>query len=426
MRAAFEHVDGASLRLFRFCFGLLIAWQAYRVVSGSSIEANLNVDHFHFTYFGFAWIRPMHAQAMYAIHYCMMVCGLSIAAGLLVRWAAAVYVVTFAYTFLCEQALYLNHHYLIILLAFLIVFLPHGKTVPRWTIWFLRIVVGIVYLYAGIAKLNVDWLAGQPVRMWLAKRVDKPWIGQFLDDEWTVWVVAYGGLILDLFIFPALVWRRTRLFGFFWITIFHLANKWLFNIGVFPWLMIPLTTVFFDPSWPRRFWPWGKRELQADAGAPGHRVLASFAVVFLIAHAAIPMRHFLYPGRVSWTEEGHLFSWHMKLRSKEGYTTFFVTDPKTGKTTPLDVRSELTNRQFRKMSTRPEMILQFAHFLRDGYRLRLGYDVEIRAEAKCSLNARPYQDLIDPKVDLAQVRSALWPPATWIVPLIDTEERRRY
>jgi len=33
----------------------------------------------------------------------------------------------------------------------------------------------------------------------------------------------------------------------------------------------------------------------------------------------VPLRHLLYPGYVSWNEQGHRFAWQMKLRDKEGF-----------------------------------------------------------------------------------------------------------
>ena len=50
----------------------------------------------------------------------------------------------------------------------------------------------------------------------------------------------------------------------------------------------------------------------------------------------VPLRHFFYPGNVSWTEEGHRFAWHMKLRSKRGVCTYHVTDPVSGRTWEID------------------------------------------------------------------------------------------
>jgi len=119
---------------------------------------------------------------------------------------------------------------------------------------------------------------------------------------------------------------------------------------------------------------------------------------------------------VSWTEEGHNFAWHQKLRNKRCDTEFFVTDPSTGEIGGVYESEFLTSRQERKMSTRPHMILEFAHFLAGRYREKEGREVEVRVEASCSLNGRAWQLLVDPEVDLAAEPRNLW-PRSWIVPL---------
>ncbi len=40
--------------------------------------------------------------------------------------------------------------------------------VPRFTIDTIKIIIGILYVYAGLAKINSDWLLeAQPLRTWL-------------------------------------------------------------------------------------------------------------------------------------------------------------------------------------------------------------------------------------------------------------------
>ena len=131
----------------------------------------------------------------------------------------------------------------------------------------------------------------------------------------------------------------------------------------------------------------------------------------------VPLRHLLYPGDVSWTEEGHHFSWHMKLRDKEAAALFTLRDPSSGRTWTVDLR-ECKSRQCEKMAGHPDMVLQFSHFLA-GEKRREGYgDVEVRAHVLASLNGRRPQLLVDPTVDLAKERRSMR-PARWIMPLTE-------
>ena len=130
-----------------------------------------------------------------------------------------------------------------------------------------------------------------------------------------------------------------------------------------------------------------------------------------------PLRHWLYPGNVSWTEEGHNFSWHMKLRDKDPFIQFQITDPKTSETWRPDPRRYLTRRQIGKMGTRPDMILLFAHHLAEQARKDGHEDVEVRVKARASLNSRMPRLMIDPSVDLAAQTRRLFARSAWILPL---------
>ena len=149
--------------------------------------------------------------------------------------------------------------------------------------------------------------------------------------------------------------------------------------------------------------------------------------LYVLLQALLPLRHFLYPGVVSWTEEGHAFAWHMKLRDKEAVLRLVARDLVGEKVWQIDLQdpktsTELTDWQRDKMSGRPDMILQYAHHIARRLRAQTGHDIEVRAQAKASLNGRPYQVLIDPNVDLAKERRSLW-PATWIMPLDPPDQR---
>jgi hypothetical protein len=278
--------------------------------------------------------------------------------------------------------------------------------------------------------MNADWIRNEPPRMWLADQSDRTliWdglpIGRLFTQEWFVQFYTWGGMLFDLLIVPALLWRRTRAAAFIVCVGFHLTNAWMLSIGIFPWFMIAATTLFFEPNWPRKvkllFAPFREGDrpcIRPTAGSPlRQRVIVTLIAIHLGLQLVIPFRHLLYPGVVHWTEEGHRWSWHMKLRSKDCRGAFFVTDPVSGSTAIVTPDRYLEEHQVDKAIGRPDMILQFAHFLRDKWRER-GYEqVEVRAKIRCSLNGRPFQVYVDPDVDLAAEERTLG-HVRWIVPL---------
>ena len=156
---------------------------------------------------------------------------------------------------------------------------------------------------------------------------------------------------------------------------------------------------------------------------PAPKTLSSFQrcwLAVMIIHISFqtlfPLRHFVYPGYVGWDEAGHNFSWHMKLRGKSGKATFTVRDPETGKSQVIDNKRYLTRRQIDKMTGRPYLILQFAHFLRDAYTVPGQKPAEVYVETRVRLNGRKAQRLIDPSVNLAQIKPSEIPTG-WVFPL---------
>ena len=426
-------VDIAILAYFRIAFGAIMLWEMWRYSSYGWISRYWIEPSFHFTYFGFDWVQPWPGIGMYIHFGVMALLALFILLGLWYRLSAMLFFLGFSYIFLLEQAQYLNHFYLVCLIAFIMIFLPANRAwsldawrqpngrsgwMPNWSLWLLRFQIAVPYFFGGLAKLNGDWLRAQPIESWLAARTDFPLIGQFFREKWMVYGFAYGGLLLDLLVVPFLLWRKTRPFAFAAAVLFHLMNARLFSIGIFPWFMIAATAVFFAPDWPRRglnLFGFGQKAVEA----PAKIKLPSWSLALLLSYVLlqifVPLRHFAIPGEVSWTEEGHGFAWHMKLRDKDADVIFTLRN-EAGETWQPDPLDHLTARQLRKMSTRPYMILQFAHFLAEEAAAQGQGQVTVQAEVWASLNGRERQLLIDPTVDLAAQPRTLR-KVEWILPL---------
>jgi len=492
----FKRVDIASLIFFRIAFGIVMLWEVKRYFDKGWIARYWIDPLFNFAYTGFEWLSPWSGNGMYLHFYGLGLLALFISLGLFYRLSMALFFVAFSYIFLLEEARYLNHFYLIMLLSFVMIFVPahrsfsldallrpglRADTVPAWTLWLVRFQLGVAYFFGGIAKLNSDWLLrGEPLRDWLSDRTDFPFIGQFFDYEWAVYLFAYGGLLIDLLAVPLLLWRRTRPYAFTAVVLFNLLNASWFSIGIFPWLMIVASSILFAPSWPRKLFdtlwlrPSHKSVLMMAGALLGtvgalwfHRTFelvpltvgalaglliswffmdkarplsessqfeisykysknitrSQFAVVILLSSWALvqiglPLRHYTVPSKVSWTEEGHRFAWHMKLRDKDGEVQFYAVNPHTQDSREIDPRATLTSWQYRKMSTRPYMIRQFARYLASKPE---NLEAEIRVRALAELNDREPQFLIDPNVDLAKVDTKLLGRNDWILDLNETQ-----
>ncbi|HEX5886581.1 MAG TPA: HTTM domain-containing protein [Pyrinomonadaceae bacterium] len=453
--ALFNPVDISFLVFFRILFGGIMLWEVYRYFTYGWIARYFIEPVVTFTYYGFSWVQPWPGRGMYIHFFVLGLAAACVIAGFLYRIAAPIFFLAFTYSFLLDQTRYLNHFYLVCLVSFLMCFLPaqrafsvdallrrkiRSDVVPAWTLWLLRAQVGIPYFYGGIAKLNSDWIhGGEPMRTWLSPLTRAPGIGHIFAADWVVYSFVIGGLMLDLLVVPLLVWRRTRLFAFAAAVVFNLINAVIFEIGIFPWLMLGALLIFFPPDLLRRFArafmspgeefddaepsPASvkpKKTIAEGSSCPALSTSQKFVAGLLAAYLAVqlllPLRHYLYPGNVSWTEEGHNFAWHMKLRTKVGEAVFTVTHPGSGQTWTIKPEDYLKPHQLMKVITKPDLLVQFSHFLAEEKR-REGYEnVEVRARAMVSLNGRQPQLLIDPNVDLAKEHVSLL-PTRWIVPL---------
>ena len=454
----FEPIDIASLVFFRVAFGTLLVVEVGRYFANGWIKQFYIDPHFHFTYYGFSWVRPLPGNGMYVLFAILGVLGVCIVLGYKYRIATPLFFLGFAWVFLLDQTRYLNHFYLITLISFLLIFVPahrafsldakfekgvRASTVPRWTLWILLAQFSLMYIYAGIAKINADWLRGSPMRGMLSRHTSLPWVGPHLTDERVVMVFAYGGLAFDLFIVPLLLWRRTRWFALLWAAAFHGMNNQLFDIGIFPFFAMAGTLLYLPPDWPRRLWsavapataflrggaatPSPQKAVAAAAALQTKRArkviqpqLSRPVVVLLTIYFALqlllPLRHFLYPGNVDWTDEGHRFAWRMMLRSKQGRGRFVAVDRLTGQQRYINPSTYLVRDQVSKMWVQPDTILQFVHYMANRLRGEGWQVVEIRSSIAVSLNGRKAQIFVDPRVNLAAQKRNLG-RNTWILPL---------
>lgn len=469
IEAGSRPVSAASLAFFRIAFGLAMIVNTWLYIPLLVREYYVDTS-FPFPYPPLTFVAPLPGIGMHVLYVAMSLTGLLIALGLWYRLSVATFFVLHTYVFLIDSTYFQNHEYLIGLLAFLMIFLPAhrmwsldarrrprvaGSTVPAWMVWLLRFQIGVPYFYGGIAKLNADWLAGEPLRMWLERRTHIELIGPLFTNEAVVWVMNFGSLVFDLVVVWFLLHPRTRLGAFIVACCFHLINVRLFGLFIFPWLMIFGTTIFFRPDWPLQVEAWWSRRRQRGAAKPvpaglggppetagnpsrlggptavgdpdtaplahsyGGSVTPNIRRQLLVAALAgwvavqllLPLRHYAIAGDPSWTEQAHRFAWHMKLRDKQGTATFHVT-PSDGAGFTVDPYDHLSSTQAFLMAGHPSRIVQFAHHLSE-----LHGGAEVRAETSVSLNGREPVPLVDPTVDLAAVPLWWWGNAEWILPL---------
>lgn len=414
-----------SLAAFRILFGLLMAAALVRLLLLGWVDELFVQPRFHFTFPGFGWVRPWPSFWMHAQVVAMAGCALGVAIGYRYRICAGLFLLGFLHLELIDQTNYLNHYYLVTLLSVLLLFLPAQKawsvdsrrnerlrheSIPVWMIALLRFQVGVVYFFAGVAKLNADWLwRAEPLRTWLPTRVDLPLIGPFLDQSWVAYAASWAGAVFDLTIPFLLMSRRARLPAYLVAVIFHVGTWLLFKIGMFPWIMLVSALIFFPPDWPSRIFR-GLSVPRVSSSGTSTMPRWQFAAIcgYVLAQIVIPLRGMLSLEGSAWRSEGFNFAWKVMIVEKTGAADFFVVDPITKRRSRVEIGKYLTPRQAAFMAQDPYLIRDMARRIavdqKDG--------VEVRVDAFAALNGRASQRLIDPELNLAGEL-----PATWILPL---------
>ncbi len=430
----------APLVVLRILFGGIMAISILRFYLKGWIEEQYIKPEFFFKFYGFEWVTAPGETGMYMTFSLMFLSALGIMAGWFYRFSALLFFILFSYVELLDQTNYLNHYYFVSLMAFLLLltpahraysldarFNPHirSNTVPAWCIIIFKVQLCIVYFFAGIAKLNYDWLVlAMPLKIWLPSVSDMPLLGYLLEQEWVAYTFSWTGALYDLTI-PFLLWNnRTRPWAFIGVVLFHLTTGLLFQIGMFPYIMILCTLIFFSEEFHKRILhkfvriSGPKIETQIAPSLPyfsGHGIQVMLAT-YLLLQIFLPMRHLLYDGSVFWTEQGYRFSWRVMLMEKAGYTQFRVCDADNHREEWVDNYKFLTRQQEKMMSTQPDMIIQFAHYLEKVYREKGYENPRIYCHSKVTLNGRRSTTFIDPEVDLStQARS--FRAKEWIKPV---------
>ena len=281
---------------------------------------------FYFPYYGFEFVKPLGEYT----YYLFFVCGLAailVALGLFYRISSIILFISFTYIELIDKTNYLNHYYFISLILFLMMFMPANVSfsldsliskksyseIPKWTIDSIKLMVAILYVFAGIAKINTEWLMeALPLKIWLPVRNEMPLIGWLFNYKIIPYIFSWFGCIYDLTI-PFLLWNhKTRNWAYIAVIVFHIMTSALFPIGMFPYIMIVTALIFFSDRIHIKLIHYFKRVFtkqyttiiyhkQYTYNQLVNKLIIRILAVFFIIQLVLPFRYLLYPGNLFWT-----------------------------------------------------------------------------------------------------------------------------
>ncbi len=471
-----EPISVSQLVSFRILFGLLTFFSTLRFWYLGWIEKHYIQPVFHFKYFGFEWVEPLNSFGMYAVHIILLLASLGVTFGFLYRFSAVLLFLTFTYCQLIDLTYYLNHYYFVSLMAFLLIFAPAHRfysldsilfvdksekqsknnkknsfsklfsvspslSISRAWILIFQLQLSITYFYAGLAKLNSEWLFdAMPLKIWLPPHYDMPIFGFLMPYEMTAYIFSWTGMFYDLLIPFALFYKKTRIWAYFAVVGFHAMTGYLFQIGVFPVVMIALTLIFFEAKYHEKvlnfissfFIKLFKQSKSkkyflfhsSNSKQSSHLLLNPLKnfkfistnwlyalVIYFLFQVLFPFRFMLYTNQsynetLFWKEEGFRYSWRVMLMEKSGSATFYVKNPITGREGMVDNSEFLNVHQEKQMAFQVDMILQYAHFLEKKYTTEENPNPIIRAEVYVTLNGRRSQLFFNPNLNLSEIEDS--------------------
>lgn len=428
----FKKIDNSPLILFRIFFGILISLECYGAIVTGWVRRTLVDPQFTFTFIGFEWLQPLPGNGMYWYFVLMGTLGLLIAIGYKYRFAIISFTLLWTGVYLMQKTAYNNHYYLLILISFIMCFLPantsysiDSKQHPaiksdamyQYVKWIFVLQLFIVYTFAAIAKLYADWLDFSFIKILMQNKADYYMIGDLLQQARTQKIIAIAGILFDLLIIPALLWRPTRKLAFVLSVFFHLFNSIVFQIGIFPYLSLAFVVFFFEPESIRRIFLKKKLPYRADElEVPSYKkLLLTVSGIYFVIQFLLPIRHYFIKDDVLWTEEGHRLSWRMMLRSRSGTVQFKVVNRETAESNIVTLEDYLSKSQKRKIGSYPDFIWQFAQHLKKEYEQQ-GEDVSVFVKSNVRVNGKEFRPFIDRTVDLANESWNHFQHHEWILP----------
>lgn len=440
----FRPLDAAALGYLRIVFGgLMIFESGYYLYHWSQLADS----QFFFSHAGFAWLPVLPHPGMYILGGIMALAAVLVTLGLWFRPAVAVLFVLGSWFFLLDVQHYNNHHYLYNLFAFLFIFTRADEyrslrnlrnparreqcaLVPAWQIGLFQFQLVVVYFFGALAKWNYDWLNGYAMKLWLPGRelaFAQETMGPVVSSDFFINLTTYGGMGFDAIAGWCLLHRRLRWVILPPLILFHLMNAYVWSIGSFPWVMLLVTPLFFreyirkGENWFARKFESGPRPQLPDSARgrrnqppgvlarveqafrrPRQKLVITGIALYVAVQLLLPFRHYLYPGDVNFTGEGHYFAWRMMLVSAMMPVKLSYYNEATQKWQPIPLEDYINQRQLRKSKRVPANYIRFAKwFAEEELRKKRGYaNPRVRARIPKSVNARRYFPVFSYQADL--------------------------
>ena len=435
----FTPVSPVTLGFFRIGFGLIMIYQFYSIQP--YFFESLIYSNYFIKYDFFEWVELATEENLHLIFNTAIVFSFFVTIGLFYRLSSFIVFLIWSYLVLTDLGHNNNHYYLIGMFLFFLPFIQanqwgsikniskKSKLIPAWNYLIFKLLILILYFYGALAKMNKDWLTGYPLKYWLHGRTSfGETIQTFLESDYTVLFFSYYGLFFDLLIGFVLFHKKYKYYGLIFLIPFHILNHFLWPIGVFPWFSIFVTVLFFDKELTKLFkYKMADREVYIQK----QKVFVKWGLVlFLSFQVLFPLRQYLYSGQTNWHGYGEFFAWRMMLTDKQGAVRVRLYNQNEVYLGEVSMSGYINDRQLFKLVYIPKTFVPFCKFiekeiLSDPRNTKIT-DVKIYVDAFKTINNRPFQRVIDEKIDLTALDYSVIHKAKFILPFKNTKIKEGY
>jgi vitamin K-dependent gamma-carboxylase len=165
----FLPTDNIGLVLFRIAFGFLMCFHCIDYLADGSVFRLYIEPPFTFNFIGFDFLQPLPGNGMYYYFGLMALLGILIMIGYRYRLVSTLFALLWTALYLMQKSGYNNHHYLVLLISWLMVLMPANRNLSvdaylnksiktdyceQWIYWLFIIQIGIVYFFAAASKLT--------------------------------------------------------------------------------------------------------------------------------------------------------------------------------------------------------------------------------------------------------------------------------
>ncbi|XP_076032173.1 vitamin K-dependent gamma-carboxylase-like [Oratosquilla oratoria] len=411
------------------------------------------------------FVKPMSLPWMVLLYAVLFTTAVCMCLGYRWRLTCGVFVVVYWYLFLLDKSYWNNHSYLYGLIASLLlvadshtcysldglrdseatrpgVFPVSERRIPLWQYTLVRTQIFLLYFFAGVKKLDVDWLSGYSMRTLARHWVFHPFKYFLSEENIDLWVIHAGGCLFDLSIGFLLLFDSTRKMALVLSSAFHLMNSQIFAIGMFPWVCLATLPIFCSMSWPRplirktKTIIWRERSVTredednkplhpsnrniSDLGVERQPTIKQYLTTFLVilyisVQVVLPFSHSITKGYTTWTDGPYGYSWDMMVHSWETlHVKITAVDNKSGEEFYVDPNAWVLQQRW---TSHADQAIQYAKCLSSNLEEYGLHKPTIFIDVWKSLNRRIHQRIFRPDVDLARAPWSPWQQVNWVLPL---------